>query len=224
MVYDEGGGCFCPQWDLSAQSQNRTRNCRRREYQEDYIACNLKMSIPSSPLCKGGPKEVYFFLHVGFNTYKQASRTLQNRPCVSHTLYSQEAFNNRYVSGSTATVVLLVDGQILVANIGDPKALLCSEKIKPALGDGGTTTIMLDVEDLTRDHRPDRDDEKAQIEASGGFMRTYGVPCVNGILAVSRSIGNVYMKCYCTMSASRRALPGNHLLNEIDRELTSRAG
>ena len=52
-------------------------------------------------------------------------------------LYFQEAFNNRYVSGSTATVVLLVDGQILVANVGDSKAVLCSEKIKPAVGDGG---------------------------------------------------------------------------------------
>ena len=30
-----------------------------------------------------------------------------------------------------ATVVLIADGQILVANIGDSKAFLCSEKFQP---------------------------------------------------------------------------------------------
>ncbi|PSS06372.1 Protein phosphatase 2C 51 [Actinidia chinensis var. chinensis] len=276
MVYDEGSASDvlespeCPQWGLSAQSQNRTRNCQfamlqgHREYQEDRIACNLKMSIPI--LGKDGPKEVlvgvvavfdghggkeaseiasenlldYFFLHVVFNTYKQSVTCKTDHDLVFRglnkdkvgefsylvstgevppvsgddsmlailkksllrtihdidTKFSLEAFNNRYVSGSTATAVLLVDGQILVANVGDSKALLCSEKIKPALGDGGTSTIMLDVEELTGDHHPDRDDEKARIEAAGGFVRTWGVPRVNGILAVSRSIGDVYLKRY----------------------------
>ncbi|XP_057460951.1 probable protein phosphatase 2C 51 isoform X2 [Actinidia eriantha] len=279
MVYDEGGASAvlespeCPQWGLSAQSQNRTRNCQfamlqgHREYQEDRIACNLKMSIPV--LGKDGLKEVlvgvvavfdghggkeasemasenlldYFFLHVVFNTYKQAVTCKTDHDLVFQgpnkdkvgefsylvstgptgevppvsgddsileilkkallrtihdidTKFSLEAFNNRYVSGSTATVILLVDGQILVANVGDSKALLCSEKIKPILGDEGISTTMLDVEELTEDHHPNRDDEKARIGAAGGFVRTWGVPRVNGILAVSRSIGDVYLKRY----------------------------
>ncbi|CAL5399028.1 unnamed protein product [Camellia sinensis] len=110
------------------------------------------------------------------------------------TKFSLEAFNNRYISGSTATIVLLVDGQILVASVGDSKALLCSEKIKSALGDEVASITVLDVEELTRDHHPDRDDERARIEAAGGFVRLWGVPHVNGILAVSRSIGDVYLK------------------------------
>ncbi|CAL5386818.1 unnamed protein product [Camellia sinensis] len=110
------------------------------------------------------------------------------------TKFSLEAFNNRYISGSTATIVLLVDGQSLVASVGDSKALLCSEKIKSALGDEGASITVLDVEELTRDHHPDRDDERARIEAAGGFVRLWGVPRVNGILAVSRSIGDVYLK------------------------------
>ncbi|KAK4492510.1 hypothetical protein RD792_003321 [Penstemon davidsonii] len=52
------------------------------------------------------------------------------------------------------------------------------------------------VAELTKDHHPDRADEKARIEAAGGFVRTYGVPRVNGILAVSRSIGDLYLKRY----------------------------
>lgn len=52
----------------------------------------------------------------------------------------------------------------------------------------------LHAEELTRDHHPDREDERARIEASGGFVRVWGVPRVNGILAMSRAIGDVLLK------------------------------
>ncbi|KAM1876951.1 hypothetical protein ACFX14_044298 [Malus domestica] len=42
--------------------------------------------------------------------------------------FSKEASAKNISSGSTATIVLLANGQILVANIGDSKAFLCSEK------------------------------------------------------------------------------------------------
>ncbi|KAF5738864.1 hypothetical protein HS088_TW12G00058 [Tripterygium wilfordii] len=42
--------------------------------------------------------------------------------------FSEEASRNNLDSGSTATVMLIADGQILVANIGDSKAFLCSEQ------------------------------------------------------------------------------------------------
>lgn len=52
----------------------------------------------------------------------------------------------------------------------------------------------LQAEELTRDHHPDRDDEKVRIEAAGGVVLVIGVPRVNGILAVSRSIGDIRLK------------------------------
>ena len=39
----------------------------------------------------------------------------------------QEASRKSLESGTTATIVLIVEGQILVANVGDSKAVLCSE-------------------------------------------------------------------------------------------------
>lgn len=39
----------------------------------------------------------------------------------------QEALQNNFESGSTATVVLIADGQIIAANVGDSKAFLCSQ-------------------------------------------------------------------------------------------------
>lgn len=42
--------------------------------------------------------------------------------------FVQEASRKGLESGSTATIVLLVEGQILVANVGDSKAVICSER------------------------------------------------------------------------------------------------
>ncbi|XP_047954839.1 probable protein phosphatase 2C 51 isoform X1 [Salvia hispanica] len=100
--------------------------------------------------------------------------------------FSKQALDKGYVSGSTATVALLFEGQLLVANVGDSKALLCSKH--------GDSSKQVYVEELTRDHHPDREDEKTRIEAAGGFITRYGVPRVNGILALSRAIGDVYFK------------------------------
>ncbi|KAI3979807.1 hypothetical protein MKX01_013902 [Papaver californicum] len=138
---------------------------------------------------------------------------------------------NNLDSGSTATVVLIVDGQILVANIGDSKALLCSEKlqsakeikatllkllrrrrrngsISPTRKDENSKQISYDglkhlvVKELTTDHHPDRDDERSRVEAAGGYVVEWnGVYRVNGELAVSRAIGDVSFKSYGVISA-----------------------
>ncbi|KAG8389303.1 hypothetical protein BUALT_Bualt02G0215400 [Buddleja alternifolia] len=127
------------------------------------------------------------FLHCVFDTLMLIDRYKLNS-------LHQEALENGCVSGSTATFVLLIKGQFLIANIGDSKTVLCSQKIHSHYAEGASSEIY--VEELTRDHHPDREDEKARIEAAGGFVRLWGVPRVNGILAVSRSIGDVYLKRY----------------------------
>lgn len=96
-----------------------------------------------------------------------------------------------YDAGSTATVVLLVNGKVLVGYVGDSKAVLCSHGTHDAKGN----LVARSAEELTRNHHPDREDEKARIEASGGFiLKLYGVPRVNGRLAMTRAIGDVYFK------------------------------
>lgn len=45
-------------------------------------------------------------------------------------LLLKDAFRHNFDSGSTATVILMAENQILVANIGDSKAFLCSEEYK----------------------------------------------------------------------------------------------
>lgn len=85
-------------------------------------------------------------------------------------------------SGTTATVALLRDGvELVVASVGDSRALLC-RKGKPMK--------------LTTDHTPERKDEKERIKKCGGFVawNSLGQPHVNGRLAMTRSIGDLDLK------------------------------
>lgn len=145
--------------------------------------------------------------------------------------FSRDAFRHNFGSGSTATVILMAENQILVANIGDSKAFLCSEEFKSqeeskanllrlyrqTRGFGIFEPVknflsfklaapdqwpFLIAKELTRDHHPDRDDERSRVETAGGHVSKWGgVARVNGQLAVSRAIGDVYFKSYGVISA-----------------------
>ncbi|KAL3647833.1 hypothetical protein CASFOL_008801 [Castilleja foliolosa] len=110
--------------------------------------------------------------------------------------FSKEALDKGYISGSTTSIVLMFDGKFLATNVGDSKALLCSHKVLSHHDSEGTLLGEIYAEELTRDHHPNREDEKARIEAAGGFVSKSRVPRVNGMLAVSRAIGDVYLKRY----------------------------
>ncbi|KAJ1276050.1 hypothetical protein BS78_05G184500 [Paspalum vaginatum] len=132
--------------------------------------------------------------------------------------FSKEALQKKIESGSTATVVLIADGQIVAANVGDSKAFLCSEghdslhrnrkrrrkrnSINPeefalANYDGP----MYHARELTKDHHPDREDERKRVEAAGGYVLEWaGVYRVNGELALSRAIGDIPYKRYGVIS------------------------
>ncbi|KAL8063993.1 hypothetical protein ABFX02_01G062500 [Erythranthe guttata] len=85
--------------------------------------------------------------------------------------------------GSTAVVVLVGKAEVVVANCGDSRAVLCR---------GGA------VVPVSTDHKPDREDEKQRIEAAGGSVTNRNGWRVQGVLATSRSIGDYYLKPYVT--------------------------
>ncbi|KAL1825969.1 hypothetical protein DCAR_0314168 [Daucus carota subsp. sativus] len=140
--------------------------------------------------------------------------------------FSKEASRNKFGSGSTATVILIADDHILIANVGDSKAFLCSEIFqsppeakatllrlyrqkrregaKPSIRNfSGFTSaassglVHFSAVELTRDHHPDREDERSRVESAGGYVLEWaGVSRVNGELAVSRAIGDLPFKSY----------------------------
>ena len=92
------------------------------------------------------------------------------------------------LEGSTAVAVFLCDDEIVTANVGDSRAILCR----------GTTAI-----NLSNDHKPDAPAERERIEKLGGHVKWHGylgpdrlpVPGmgayrINGNLAVSRALGD----------------------------------
>ncbi|KAL5982853.1 hypothetical protein ACLOJK_016931 [Asimina triloba] len=83
-------------------------------------------------------------------------------------------------SGVCAATVLVKDGELHAANAGDCRVVLSRNGVAEA---------------LTRDHRPENEDERHRIETSGGYVNCYnGVWRVQGSLAISRAIGDVHLK------------------------------
>ncbi|KAL0925846.1 hypothetical protein M5K25_004217 [Dendrobium thyrsiflorum] len=142
--------------------------------------------------------------------------------------FSKEALELNLHSGSTATIVLIADGRILAANVGDSKAFLCSESFDPFFEkasksklkrrrrheavispvnvyEGSKMTnynaVGYYAKELTRDHHLARDDERNRVEAAGGYVVEWaGVLRVNGELALSRAIGDVPFKRFGVIS------------------------
>lgn len=83
--------------------------------------------------------------------------------------------------GSTAIVAVVSPSHIIVANCGDSRAVLCRGKLPMP---------------LSIDHKPNREDECSRIEELGGKVINWDGHRVSGVLAVSRSIGDRYLRPY----------------------------
>lgn len=83
-------------------------------------------------------------------------------------------------SGSTALVILKQQNTVYVANVGDCRAIM--NNFDKAVS-------------LTEDHKPGNKSEYDRIIALGGSVTKdpNGVPRVNGTLALSRAIGDLYL-------------------------------
>lgn len=86
-------------------------------------------------------------------------------------------------SGSTAVAALLVAGRLLVANVGDSRAVLSAG--------GGAVN-------LSEDHKPENELERRRIEAAGGQVIMDGR--INGNLNMSRTLGDHEYKSNAKLS------------------------
>ncbi|VAH81728.1 unnamed protein product [Triticum turgidum subsp. durum] len=85
--------------------------------------------------------------------------------------------------GSTAVVAVVSPTQLVVANAGDSRAVLSRAGVPVA---------------LSVDHKPDRPDELERIQAAGGRVIYWDGARVLGVLAMSRAIGDGYLKPFVT--------------------------
>lgn len=94
-------------------------------------------------------------------------------------------------SGAAAATLYVRGQEFLAANAGDSRIVMGE-------GDG--------VIELTKDHKPDRPEEKERITALGGRVVALDVARVQGSLAMSRALGDVLLKPFVT--AEPRILEG----------------
>lgn len=96
------------------------------------------------------------------------------------TQYLKVANRRNAEDGTTAVTVLARGDSFFVAHAGDSRAVLVHSE--------GKVTV------LTSDHKPNRPDERKRIRDLGGSVVFWGVWRVEGILAVSRAIGDRMLK------------------------------
>ncbi|XP_059458609.1 probable protein phosphatase 2C 25 [Corylus avellana] len=108
-------------------------------------------------------------------------------------LTTDAEFMKKHSGGGTCCVTALIqEGNLVVSNAGDCRAVMSREGVAEA---------------LTSDHRPSREDEKERIETLGGYVDCYqGVWRVQGSLAVSRGIGDRHLKQWITAEPETRVL------------------
>jgi serine/threonine protein phosphatase PrpC len=84
-------------------------------------------------------------------------------------------------SGTTSANLYIIRDRFLAANAGDTRIIIGTKR---------------GFSFLTKDHKPDLPEEKTRIEDLGGRVLSYGVPRVEGILAMSRALGDSGLKPY----------------------------
>lgn len=185
-----------------------------RPYMED--AYQVKLNLPSSV------KPAYFAIFDGHGGHRCAEYAAQNvhdflvqslehdsnpRSALVTALKRTDdewlafatphAHDRSFDAGSTCVVALVVDGTLYVANIGDSRAVLSRKTDAVCLSD---------------DHKPDPRanehdmgyKETKRIERLGGSVSLNGTWRVQGVLAVSRALGDRRLKRFVTADADVR--------------------
>ncbi|XP_042513589.1 probable protein phosphatase 2C 25 isoform X1 [Macadamia integrifolia] len=163
----------------------------RREAMEDRYSAVFDL--------QGDPKQAFFGVFDGHGGAKAAEFAAKNmdKNIMGELMKRgrnefEDAVKNGYLTtdseflkedlrgGTCCVTALITEGDLVVSNAGDCRAVMSRGGIAEA---------------LTSDHRPSRADEKERIEALGGYVDCYhGVWRLQGSLAVSRGIGDRSLK------------------------------
>ena len=120
-------------------------------------------------------------------------------------------------AGTTATILHVTDLAVVIANVGDSRAVLSSWDYN---GSNKRVTGM----QLTVDHVASCPKEQGEVIERGGYIsKSGGIDRVNGSLAVSRSLGDVKLAPYLSQIPHVLALTKDeaHKLCRNDQSITN---
>lgn len=128
-------------------------------YTKEHLYDNIKVQ---PEFAENDPEKIRHAIREGFlRTHNEMSDVIDTWP------YTRDGFQS--TCGTTATIVLLRDEKLYVAHVGDSAAVLSCKNDE-----------IFEAEELTKDHKPNDEDEKARIESLGGrvVVSRSGVPRV----------------------------------------------
>ncbi|GJN04502.1 hypothetical protein PR202_ga22054 [Eleusine coracana subsp. coracana] len=198
-VYREGGApavfqsAHCPRWTLLPSGgegdggQSSPKGCHvatdrgRRRSQEDRTVCALGIRIPFIERMRIKEVDVgvvaVFDGHNGAEASQMASKLLLDY----FLLHVYFLLDGIYSIMFRKSIGKLTNREIAILN----DVFNMYKEDGSNHGEG----------ELTKDHHPDREDERSRVEASGGYVLEWaGVYRVNGELALSRAIGDLPYK------------------------------
>ncbi|RDX85500.1 putative protein phosphatase 2C 25, partial [Mucuna pruriens] len=191
--------------DLEADGDGFSVYCKRgrREYMEDRYTARDNL--------RGEHKLAFFGIFDGHGGAKAAEfaatnleKNVLDEVMVRDEDDVKEAVKRGYLNtdsdflkedlhgGSCCVTALIRNGNLVVSNAGDCRAVISR---------GGV------AEALTSDHRPSREDERDRIENLNGYVDLCrGVWRIQGSLAVSRGIGDRHLKQWVTAEPETKVL------------------
>ncbi|KAH7547500.1 hypothetical protein FEM48_Zijuj01G0316600 [Ziziphus jujuba var. spinosa] len=101
-------------------------------------------------------------------------------------------------SGSTACVAIIRDNRLIVANAGDSRCVISRKG---------------QAYNLSKDHKPDLENEKDRILKAGGFIQ---VGRVNGTLNLARAIGDVEFKQNKHLPVEKQIVTANPDITSVE--------
>eukprot|EP00245_Coleochaete_scutata_P004195 TRINITY_DN16472_c0_g1_i1.p1 TRINITY_DN16472_c0_g1~~TRINITY_DN16472_c0_g1_i1.p1 ORF type:complete len:673 (+),score=138.41 TRINITY_DN16472_c0_g1_i1:461-2479(+) len=161
-------GCDSPSGNISEEVQSVSHDWWRRALSNSFMLLDYHVTGQ----CNGGP----CCKQPGSNCSPPGigEGGMNTSPCLVETIAPES-------TGSTAVVAVVGKANLVVANVGDSRAVLSR---------GGRTIA------LSKDHKPEREDEMARVEQAGGRVIFWNGWRVLGVLAMSRAIGDRYLKPY----------------------------
>jgi len=184
IISDESPNVYCPPVIIDG-------NPLTERVVETNVSSPPKSSPPPKPKTspkmspsKVGSKSEHSVMSKLSTFSSQSRKGIGSPPISALDLASQSSYQKQICTledhpihaGSTSVVVVLSGKELIVANAGDSRAVLCRA--------GGH------AEALSEDHKPTQDGEIKRIVAAGGFVNDFGR--INGNLNLSRSIGKYH--------------------------------
>ena len=124
-------------------------------------------------------------------------------------LYPGEAMSK---SGTTATALFVTEEAVIVAAIGDSRAVL-------SIGASYNSTHQARARQLTIDHTASNEYERLRVEKLGGYISPAGGTLrVNGTLVLTRSIGDPHLAKFLSRRPDVVAMTKSDLRKECEQE------